>query len=297
MIGTASSVVALVGTAFTLFQEIRKAREKIRGAPRALHDISEQLESLEKSLGFVRAEEGLQTAGVEQQVRAITKVADELKSSLDRLAAEQQRKAVAQFIHAVKSGDKDDRELQAILGRLDSARDELVLRISVAQVGLMGNLDGGFRVAFNVLTETNRRVNEVLGINLALVDWLKTRSLSPTGIYEFDGDRGEQADRASAADGMITLGVREAEELGLTGPQRDATRDAATAKSDETSIYGNTMSGQARIMTGNIGVENWQRVPGRKTTIANNQFGNDVRIMTGDQGGPAAERFNDNFWN
>jgi len=49
-------------------------------------------------------------------------------------------------------------------------------------------------------------------------------------------------------------------------------------------------------MTGNVGVENWRRAAKRKITIANNKFGQDVRIMTGDQSGDAAKSFNDNFW-
>jgi hypothetical protein len=61
-------------------------------------------------------------------------------------------------------------------------------------------------------------------------------------------------------------------------------------------IYNNITFGQARIMTGNVGVEYWRRIAGRKVTIANNKFGQDVRIMTGDQGGDAAKSFNDNFW-
>ena len=112
-----------------------------------------QLDGLQLSLSLVKDEEALQTAGVEQQVRAITEVAQELKSFLERPAAEQQGKAVAHLIHALKSGDKDDRELEGIVGRLDSARDELVLRISVAQVSLVGNLKDGFRVAFDVLRQ------------------------------------------------------------------------------------------------------------------------------------------------
>jgi len=78
------------------------------------------------------------------------------------------------------SGDKDDRELEGILKRLDRSKDELVPRISVAQVGLVGNLKDGFRVAFDVLMETNKEVNEVLRTNLVLVDRLKDRS-SQTG--------------------------------------------------------------------------------------------------------------------
>jgi hypothetical protein len=177
VIGTAASVVALVGTAFTLIQQVQSAREKIKGASKTLDNVSKQLEGLVGSLNLVKEEERLQTAAVGQQVTAIIIVAEELKSLFDRLAAEQQKKAISQFFHALKSGDKDDRELEGILKRLDRARDELVLRISVAQVGLVGNLKDGFRVVFDVLMETNKKVNEVLGTNLVLVDRLKDRSL------------------------------------------------------------------------------------------------------------------------
>jgi len=93
---------------------------------------------------------------------------------------------------------------------------------------------------------------------------------------------------------MIRLEASDAEELGLRGA-RDAAHRTAT-DTDETSIYDNITLGQARIMTGNVGMENWQRVSGRKTTIAHNRFEGDARIMTGDQGGEAAARFNENFW-
>ena len=49
-------------------------------------------------------------------------------------------------------------------------------------------------------------------------------------------------------------------------------------------------------MTGNVGVENWQRVAGRKTTIAHNKFGNETVIITGDVGGEAAKIFYENFF-
>lgn len=89
---------------------------------------------------------------------------------------------MSQFFHALKSGDKDDNELQGILNQLDRARNELSLRISVAQVGLLGNLQDGFQVAFGVLEQTNTRVHQVLGINLALMDLVKDQALQQTGM-------------------------------------------------------------------------------------------------------------------
>ncbi|KAL6691686.1 hypothetical protein J3F84DRAFT_386169 [Trichoderma pleuroticola] len=96
------------------------------------------------------------------------------------------------------------------------------------------------------------------------------------------------------ADGMLPLETIEVVELRL-GQQ--TTGRVAAADTDETSIYDDITMGQARIMMGNVGIDNWRKVAGRKTTIAHNKFGGGVRIMTGDQGGQAAAGFNENFWN
>lgn len=276
-----------------MVREIRTAREKVHGATKLLDDTSQQLETLERSLGLVEEEEPLQTADVAQQVRVITSIAEEIKAWFDRLAIEQRKKPAARFMRALKSGDREDRELQKIFERLDRARGELILRISVAQVGLVGNLEDGFGVAFNVLTETNEKVKQVLGINLALMDRLRDRA--PRQI----GTCGTAAVEILAlttleADGMVPLDTSDVEDLGLCDVQ-DASHEAAT-HTDETSIHDNIMWNQARIMTGNVDMGHLQRVSGRKTTISHNKFRGDTRIMTGDQGGEAAAHFNENFW-
>lgn len=70
---------------------------------------------------------------------------------------------------------------------------------------------------------------------------------------------------------------------------------AASTTDTESSIYNNITLGQARIMTGNVGVESWQKVS-RRTTIAHNKFGDDVRIMAGDVSPEAAKDFISNLW-
>ncbi|KAL9573930.1 hypothetical protein ACKAV7_001922 [Fusarium commune] len=279
-IGAAASIIGIIGAAFTVIQEIRSAQGRVQGISETLDNVSKHLDAIDESLRLVREEERLQTARVELQVKAITDVATELRSFLDNLAARQREKAVPQFFHALKSGDKDDKKLQGILDQLDRARNELGLRISVAQVGLLGNLQDGFRVAFRILEQTNTRVNKVLGINLALMDIVKNRALQQTG---------------QTADGFIPVNAADMLAMGMSAPD-NTTSMSSSNEVRETNIYGNVTLGQARIMTGNIGVEGWQKMAGRKTTIANNQFGHDVRIITGDMGGEAARGFNDSFW-
>ncbi|OAQ91532.1 hypothetical protein VFPFJ_03272 [Purpureocillium lilacinum] len=289
IIATSASVVGLIGGAVTVVRELRAARDWVHGAEKTLKDASDQTDALEASLRLVQEEEALQTVNVLHQVRCIKTVADEAKVFFDRLAAEQQRSSGRRFVHALKSGGKEDTELRKLFDRLDRARDELVLRISVAQVGLIGSQQDGFRVAFGVLDQTNERVNQVLGINLALMDRLRDRATqmgtTPNGQQLLDDGVGSSL---SNADGPIPLDTSGTREPGLGSSATDT---------GETSIYDNVTLGQARIMTGDIGMDNWQRVSKRKTTIARNRFEGDVRIVTGDIGGESAARFNETFWN
>jgi hypothetical protein len=98
------------------------------------------------------------------------------------------------------------------------------------------------------------------------------------------------------ADGTIALDTSDMESLHLVDQKSAGTYGATATDVDEILIHDNIAVGQVLIMRGNVGIENWRRTAGRKTTIAKNKFGQDVRIMTGDQGGDAAKGFNDNFW-
>ncbi|KAK4182226.1 hypothetical protein QBC35DRAFT_510361 [Podospora australis] len=222
-IAGAASVVGLIGGAITVIQQVRNARNKVKGAPITLDNLSKHLDSLDQSLSLVREEQALQTASVGLQVRGITDVAKELQSFLDALASEQQKRSIQQLMHTMKSGDLEDKQLVNILDRLDRARDLLVLQISVAQVGLMGNLKDGFRVAFAVLMDTNKKVNEVLGIKLVLAERLKNRELQQM-------------------DGTVSLDTSDLVSLGLIDKSRATPPDSAVPDTDETLIYDNTQS-------------------------------------------------------
>ncbi|KAK1138263.1 hypothetical protein N8T08_003215, partial [Aspergillus melleus] len=147
-------------------QQIRKTKAQIRGRPQTLSAVSQQIDNIFETVTLIAEEENLHTANVQQQLFALTGVADELRAYFDKLSAEQHEGRVRQFFHALKSADDEDQELVAISGRLDDARSELLVRISVAQVGLIGDLHAGFSVAVDVLMGTNSKCKRVLGEDL-----------------------------------------------------------------------------------------------------------------------------------
>ena len=163
ILGAVSSVAGLLGTAITLVQEVQKARNRINGSSKTLEDITKELANVYSTLILVKEESKLQTSSVIQQVETIIGVGNELKAFFDIILLEQQRKQIKQFFRAIKSGDDNDKELAALLGRLDRAKAELGLRISLAQISLIGNLHDGYNVSLRVLQDLNDSVKKIAG--------------------------------------------------------------------------------------------------------------------------------------
>lgn len=168
-------MAGIVTNVVQAIQLIDTARDRVRGKSKTMKQVATQLDSIYQSLSLVRDERPLQTAKVEQHCVVIIGIANELEACFDRLQSGQQHGSVRRFFSAMKNGDKDDAELSEILLRLDRAQNELVLRISVAQVGLTGNLNQGFKVSYDLLMDTNRKCQKILGTGLQLASQLQSR--------------------------------------------------------------------------------------------------------------------------
>ncbi|KAM0323508.1 hypothetical protein ACHAQA_008788 [Verticillium albo-atrum] len=164
-IGLSAGIVDLADTIFGLIKRVREATQRVEGHSKSLDNVSSQLATLETSVDLVRDESSLHTPLVESQLQAAELVADDLRDHVDRLAA----------VGKLAIGDEEEAQLEAILKRLDQATDSLQLQISVVQVGLLGNLQEGFCVAFPLLERTNNKVQQLLGFNLALMKLVESR--------------------------------------------------------------------------------------------------------------------------
>lgn len=148
------------------------------GIPATLDNVSKQLNSVEDSLTLVRDERNLQNLAIEQQLQTIAQVVEELKRFYDRLSLVQQKSSTSRYVHSLRVGDREEKDLEGILKRLDTAKGDLTIRILVSHVGVVGNFQDGFRVAYDVLAETNSNVQRVLGLNMALLELVRNRELA-----------------------------------------------------------------------------------------------------------------------
>lgn len=181
IIGTTASIVGLISTAISLVQHIKKARASVRGSSKSLDNVSALLDAISTSLRMVEAEPRIQTVEIEDQIKHIVEVEQELQALCHRLQAQQAKGTVHKYTHALKSGDEDDKKLAEILTKLQNARSELHLRISVINVGLVGNLQDGFQVARSTLQTTNALLRKGVGVTLVLAERLSNRDLETSG--------------------------------------------------------------------------------------------------------------------
>jgi len=171
-IGAAVVVTGLLDAALTVIQKVRAAKAYVKGTTKTLEQMSQQLDGLVRSLTLVKAESSLQTASIARQLSAIIDIGNELHGYFAGLRERQQRTS-----SALKAGDDDDKELGRIVERLDGARSEPMLCIDVAQVGLIGNLADGFRVASQTLVEVDDKVKGLSGKDLNIAAVLKDRAV------------------------------------------------------------------------------------------------------------------------
>ena len=160
---------------------IQEVRDRVRGASERIDTYNGQLQSLLGTLVLVQNERELQTPAIEEAVRIIIATEEELKSSLDALSRWCAKNKAKQYMHALTSGDRDEKTLDDILDRLDRAKADLNMRISTTHVGLSGTIRDGFSAALSIVRRVDENVQAVLGERLVIASRLDGRESSSTG--------------------------------------------------------------------------------------------------------------------
>jgi hypothetical protein len=127
---------------------------------------------------LVQNERELQTPAIEEAVGTIVAIEEELKTHLDALSRWRAKNKAKQFIHALASGEKDEKGLNDIL---DRAKADLSMRITTTHVGLSGTIRDGFSAALSIVRRVDENVQAVLGERLVIASRLDGRESSSTG--------------------------------------------------------------------------------------------------------------------
>ena len=184
MIGGKAAVSQLLGQAITIIQKIQDARAKVHGASDRLDGYQDQLDSLRSTLQLVQGEPELQTRPVGKQVQKIIGLGKELQRHIDAFASQLTKSKAKQYTHAIFSGDRDERELESTMTKLDRAKADLNALIITTHVGLSGSMRAGFEVALSVVQRVDSNVQRVLGERLCMAAHLEERRIGEEGIVQ-----------------------------------------------------------------------------------------------------------------
>ncbi|KAK6352790.1 hypothetical protein TWF696_004793 [Orbilia brochopaga] len=261
-----SAILSLLDAAFSVVQAIRKARNAVKGATKALDKLADDLRGLEQTFKLVQAEPLLQTPAVEDALKVLIARENELRLFFENIKRIQDRHTITKTLRAIKDGDKDDKELQSIMDGLSSDRQTLSLRIQVIHVGLTGNQVSGFRIAYDTLKRVDTNV-QALGSGLENAYVLEGRSLRR------EGDAAQMPDvDTSAADKPV-----------VPSTARFQTRNLQAGDN-------------LRMNEGDLGFDARAPGAGQHSTMDGVKFGNHAQVNLGDVSKDIAKDFINAFW-
>lgn len=120
------------------------ARERVNSAPKVFEDTRIQACDLISIIQTVKDSPELHIEVIHTRVDRINRTSIELQEILQAMAQRQRNSPIRQGLHALTRGEKDDGKLSDVLRRLDRAKNDLMLQISVINVDLVGKLRDSF---------------------------------------------------------------------------------------------------------------------------------------------------------
>jgi hypothetical protein len=130
----------LLEQAFRILGRLRKAHHRQKALLDVLNRHESELCSVKSIIGIIDDEEDLQTASVAAEMTRLREVQCKLVKLLEELDPKP-KGTVQQFARQLTKGSSDEGRLSAIMNELGQVKAMLLLRIQVANVGVMRNVE------------------------------------------------------------------------------------------------------------------------------------------------------------
>jgi hypothetical protein len=158
-LGILSATAQLLDQAIRVLGRIRKARQRQKTLFDVLAQHESELGSVKAMIGIIQDETSLRTASVCSEVVRLRDVQDKLVKLLEQLDP-RLRTSVQQFSHQLKNGSSDESKMSAIMNELSQVKAMLLLRIQVANVGVMRDVQQGLVANTEVIARVDQFLKE-----------------------------------------------------------------------------------------------------------------------------------------
>ncbi|KAF7538374.1 hypothetical protein G7054_g3008 [Neopestalotiopsis clavispora] len=133
----------LLGQAINIWQQVDLVRQTIKASPKLLNDLTVQSANLQRILRDIKISQELHTGPICNQIEYIYSISLELQQILKRLAALNRQSLLRQGLHVVGHRARDESRLNDVLSRIEKAKTELLIRMSLVQIEKTGRLSEG----------------------------------------------------------------------------------------------------------------------------------------------------------
>ncbi|KAI8930929.1 hypothetical protein NX059_011944 [Plenodomus lindquistii] len=130
----------LMEQAFRILERLRKAQKRTSALFEVLSRHEGELRSVKAIVGIIIDEEDLQTATIATELARLEVVQTKLTDLLIELDPKLKSKA-SQFRHQLIHGSADEKKLSVIMDDLAHVKSALLLRVTIANVGVMSNVE------------------------------------------------------------------------------------------------------------------------------------------------------------
>lgn len=159
----------------------------MHGASARLDAYKGQLDNLLSTLGLIQDVPELQSPAIQEQIQTIVSLGKEVQGQLDVLAARLAKSKAKQYTHTFIRGDREEKDLENAMTRLDRAKVDLTARIVAIHVGLSGTMYTGFTASLAIIQRVDQNVQKVLGERLCLATLLEKRSFDEDSTVKLRG--------------------------------------------------------------------------------------------------------------
>ncbi|KAJ5390782.1 uncharacterized protein N7496_001850 [Penicillium cataractarum] len=222
-----------------LIQQAAKRQAELRSK---LEEYSEEVGETKRIVELVQNEDALQTSGAVAMVRRVENLGQGLKRHL--MSMGQPKSALRQFGHQLISGSEDEAQLASFMVRLGRAKQDLILQIQVANVGLAKSINNTLLVEMATVNKLHALLQETLGEGKGLK------------IAEFLRQKG------AVLEGSESIQLSDAEYDKLQTEEREALHpepvDAALNVGGRRIIVDNLTRDQALQINGPVAVDIWK---------------------------------------
>lgn len=183
LLSAVQATTQLVEQAFRVLARLRKAYERQKNLISMLTRHENELNSIKTIIGIIDDEEDLQIVTVNAELRRMEEVQKKLAKLLERLDPKTKSRA-NQVARQLVQGSTDEKNLSSVMEELAQVKATLLLRIQVAQVGVIRTMHKEHVANTMVIQRIDRclreNVQECKGLRIARL--LKNRRLSGKGI-------------------------------------------------------------------------------------------------------------------